>query len=57
MPTAATVVHYEALEECILSGQVADAEVPLLLRQEPEFAAWFKARMPSRQRGCVTPAY
>ena len=57
LPSAATARHYEALEECILSGQVADAEVLGLLRQEPQFAAWFRARMPSRQRGCVTPAY
>jgi hypothetical protein len=56
LPTAEALVHYEALEECILSGQVTYAEVQGLLSEEPEFARWFMARVPYRLRGCVSSA-
>ena len=56
LPPPHMLLHFEALEECILSGQVSFAEVQGVLREEPEFARWLKARMPAGGRGCVCPA-
>jgi hypothetical protein len=56
LPPPHVLLHFEALEECILSEQVSFAEVQGVLREEPEFARWFKARVPDRGRGCVSPA-
>lgn len=56
VPSAEMLVQYQALEECILSGQVSHAEVHELLREDPEFAHWFRARALNRSRGCVFPA-
>lgn len=52
---ADVLMRYVTLEECILSGQMSDAEVQGLLREDAEFARWFKARVPNRLRGCVSP--
>jgi hypothetical protein len=56
LPTPAMLMRFEMLEECILSGQVAYAEVQRLLSEEPGFARWLEARVPGRLRGCVSPA-
>lgn len=56
MPPAELLVHFEALEDCILSGQVTSAEIQGLLSERPDFAHWFKARIPRRMRGCQPPA-
>ena len=56
LPPPHMLLHFEALEECILSGQVSSAEVQGVLNEEPEFARWFTARVPGRGRGCVSPA-
>ena len=53
---ADVLLQFEMLEECILSGQVLEVEVHGLFRDDPGFAEWFKARVPNRLRGCVSPA-
>lgn len=35
---------YRSMAECIRSGQVPDNAVIAILRENPDFAAWYKAR-------------
>ncbi len=56
LPPPHLLLHFEALEECILSEQVSFAEVQGLLREEPDFARWLRTKVSGRGRGCVSPA-
>ena len=40
--------HYALLEDCILSGQVADTELQAMLRDDPGFADWLRSRVAAR---------
>ena len=55
LPPPHVLLRFEVLEECILSGQLSDAEIVDLLHEEPGFARWFKTRVPDRGCGCVAP--
>lgn len=48
--SADMLVHYELLEDCILSGQVPDVELQDLFREDPAFARWLKTRATDRAR-------
>jgi hypothetical protein len=39
---------YALLEDCILSGQISDAELQALLRDDPDFAGWMRSRVAAR---------
>jgi hypothetical protein len=41
---------FEAYESCILTGQVPQEEVPRLLTENPDFAAWYRNRIAARRR-------
>src|SRR5262245_10749966 len=43
-------VGYKLLEECILSGQVSRRQLAQMMRGDPKFAAWLRARASARQR-------
>ena len=43
-------VGYKLLEECILSGQVSSRQVAQMMRGDPKFAEWLRARAAARQR-------
>jgi hypothetical protein len=45
---AELLTHYALLEDCILSGQVSDAELQALLRDDPDFAQWLRSRVSAR---------
>lgn len=40
---------YATLEQVILSDQMSPAQVEDLLRRDPEFAEWYRARARQRQ--------
>jgi len=50
------LAQYELLEDCILSGQVSDSEAQRLLREDPAFASWLKARALQRIAERAVPA-
>lgn len=35
---------FEALASCIRSGQVPDEDVPKIMAENPDFAAWYRER-------------
>jgi hypothetical protein len=43
-------VGYRLLEECILSGQVSSRRLAQMMRGDPKFAEWLRARTAARQR-------
>ena len=47
-PLDGVASEYQLLEECILSGQVPDAEVQSLIAANSGFADWLRARVHSR---------
>jgi hypothetical protein len=48
--SADTLSEYELIEECILSGQVSDAKVQSMVRTDPVFGRWLRARVTDRTR-------
>jgi hypothetical protein len=50
------LARYELLEDCIVSGQVSDGEAQTLLREDPGFARWLKARALERIARRSVPA-
>lgn len=40
---------FELYEECILSGQISAEAVSAILRENPAFEAWMRARATQRQ--------
>jgi len=47
-------VGYKLLEECILSGEVSSRELAQMMRSDPKFAEWLRARASARPR---TPTF
>jgi hypothetical protein len=47
-------VGYKLLEECILSGQVSSRQLAQMMRGDPKFAEWLRARASVRRR---TPTF
>jgi hypothetical protein len=43
-------VEYKLLEECILSGQVSTRQLAQMMRGDPKFAEWLRARASARRR-------
>jgi hypothetical protein len=43
-------VGYKLLEGCILSGQVSTRQLAQMMRGDPKFAEWLRARASARQR-------
>src|SRR5215510_13495989 len=50
MPSSDLEVGYKLLEECILSGRVASRQLAQMMRSDPKFAEWLRARASARQR-------
>src|SRR5262245_44494116 len=50
MPSSDLEVGYKLLEECILSGRVASRQLAQMMRGDPKFAEWLRARASARQR-------
>jgi hypothetical protein len=55
-PSADMLIQYELIEECILSGQVSDAKVQAMVRSDPAFGRWLRARITDRARTSALPA-
>jgi hypothetical protein len=43
-------VAYKLLEECILGGQVSSRQLSQMMRSDPKFAEWLRARVSARRR-------
>ena len=43
-------VGYKLLEECILSGQASSRQLAQMMRGDPKFAQWLRARASARHR-------
>ena len=43
-------VEYTLLEECILNGQVSARQLAQMMRGDPKFAEWLRARASARRR-------
>ena len=41
---------YKLLEDCILGGQVSSRQLAQMMRGDPKFAEWLRARASARQR-------
>src|SRR5262249_28326360 len=50
MPRSDLEVEYKLLEECILSGQVSTRQLAQMMRGDPKFAEWLRARASARRR-------
>jgi hypothetical protein len=50
MPRSDLELEYKLLEGCILSGQVSGRQLAQMMRGDPKFAEWLRARASARQR-------